>query len=156
MEEAADAIEKALIDLNVTDAGPVSAVGVAKQLNEGAASLDEKGRLTRISMTKQQPPTAARVEWLHSKGLVVIVIIPGRERLKGRQKDYLEEYEIRDSTSTAAQAYSAAHLKTEAQRTLGGAFDLRTATTNNELIAIYRSEISPHLASSLFLPKAKP
>jgi hypothetical protein len=171
MEEAADAIERALIDLNVTDAGPVSAVDVAKQLYEGAARLDEKGRLTRIGMTKQQPPTAARVEWLHSKGLVAIVKKPGRNRLKGRQKDYLEEYEIRDATSnkvlwyahfhyptpsTAAQAYSAAHLKTEAQRTLGGAFDLRTATTNNELIAIYRSEISPHLARSLFLSKAKP
>jgi hypothetical protein len=45
-------------------------------------------------------------------------------------------------------------LKTEAQRTLGGAFDLRTVS-NNELIAIYRSEISPQLARSLFLPKAK-
>jgi hypothetical protein len=171
MEEAASAIENALSDLNITDAGPVSAVGVAKQLNEGAASLDEKGRLTRISMTKQQPPTAARVEWLHNKGLVAIVKNPGRKRLKGRQKDYLEEYEIRDSSSnkvlwyahfhyptpsTATQTYSAAHLKTQAQRTLGGAFDLRTATSNNELIAIYRSEISPHLARSLFLSKAKP
>jgi hypothetical protein len=45
-------------------------------------------------------------------------------------------------------------LKTESQRTLGGAFDLRTAGNNNEMIAIYRSEISPQLARSLFLSKA--
>ncbi|OMQ40856.1 MULTISPECIES: dermonecrotic toxin domain-containing protein [Pseudomonas] len=169
MKEAAAAIEEALTLLNVTEAGPGSAVGVAKQLNEGAASLDEKGRLTRISMTKQQPPTAARVEWLHSKGLIAIVKTPGRKRLKGHRKDYLEEYEIRDassakvlwyahfhypSPSSAVEAYSAAHLKTESQRTLGGAFDLRTAGNNNEMIAIYRSEISPQLARSLFLSKA--
>jgi hypothetical protein len=58
------------------------------------------------------------------------------------------------SPSSAVEAYSAAHLKTESQRTLGGAFDLRTAGNNNEMIAIYRSEISPQLARSLFLSKA--
>ncbi|WP_448118409.1 dermonecrotic toxin domain-containing protein [Pseudomonas serbica] len=169
MEDAATAIEKALTKLNITDGGPGSAVSMAKQLNEGAVSLDQKGLQTRISMTKQQPPTVARVEWLHSQGLVVIVKTAGRKRLKGHRKDYLEEYEVRDASSAkvlwyahfhyptpsaAADAYSAAHLKTEAQRTLGGAFDLRTVS-NNELIAIYRSEISPQLARSLFLPKAK-
>ncbi|MHC8289870.1 dermonecrotic toxin domain-containing protein [Pseudomonas sp. XS1P51] len=170
MEEAAEAIEQALTDKNATDSGPGSAVNLAKQLNEGATTLYEKGRLTRIRMTKLQPPTAARVEWLHSKGLVNIVKTPGRSRLKGHRKDYLEEYEIRDSATndviwyahfhypkpeTAAEGYTAAHLKTVSQRTLGGAFDLRTATTNNELIAIYRSEISPQLAKTLFLSKTR-
>jgi hypothetical protein len=52
--------------------------------------------------------------------------------------------------------YTAAHLKTEAQRKLGGALDLRTAVSNNELIAVYRSEISPKLADELFLSKNHP
>lgn len=141
-----------------------------KQLNEGATSLYEKGRLTRISMTKQQPPTAARVQWLHDKGLVEIVKAPDRSRLKGQKKDYLDEYEIREhvnhevlwyahfhypTADATAADYSAAHLKTKSQRTLGGAFDLRKATSNSELIRIYRSEISPQLARSMFLPKSK-
>nr|WP_314524105.1 DUF6543 domain-containing protein [uncultured Pseudomonas sp.] len=169
MEAAAAAIEQALIDQNVTDAGPGSGVNLVKQLNEGATLLYEKGRLTRISMTKKQLPTAARVEWLHGKGLVEIVKTPGRSLLKGK-KDYLEEYEIREQPSqevlwyahfhypaanTPAADYSVAHLKTKSQRLLGGALDLRKATSNDELITIYRSEISPHLARSLFLSKPK-
>ncbi|MGY2262070.1 hypothetical protein [Pseudomonas sp. SDO55104_S430] len=173
MTQAADGIEKALTDLNATDGGQVSAVDLAKQLNESAANLYEKGRQTRISMTKRQPPTAARVQWLHDKGLVEIVKVPGRNRLKGLRKDYLEEYEIRErgdgkdhvlwyahfhypKPDTPADGYTAAHLKTASQRKLGGGFDLRTATSNSELIAIYRSEISPQLAKALFLSAPKP
>jgi hypothetical protein len=175
LEAAAQAIETALVDKNLTDSGPGSAANLAKRLNEEATSLYEMGRDTLITMIKRQPPTAARVEWLHGKGLVDIVRKPGRTRLKGRRKDYLEEYEIRErgkekdvdavlwyahfhypKPDTAAERYTAAHLKTVAQRTLGGVFDIRTASTNTELIAIYRSEISPQLAKTLFLPKAKP
>ncbi|MCP1498766.1 hypothetical protein J2Y86_003473 [Pseudomonas migulae] len=175
LEAAADAIEKALTDKNLTDSGPGSGTGLARKLNEEATRLYEKGRVTRIDMIKRQLPTAARIEWLHGKGLVDIVRTPGRNRLKGRHKGYLEEYEIRErgagndvsavlwyahfhypKPDTAAEGYTAAHLKTVAQRTLGGAYDWRTAPTNNELIAIYRSEISPQLAKALFLPKAKP
>ncbi|HEF4759167.1 TPA: hypothetical protein SAN82_001576 [Pseudomonas putida] len=176
MTEAANAIEQALTDLNATDGGSVSAVELVKQLNDAATTLGEKGRLTRISMTKRQPPTAARVEWLQDKGLVDIVRTPGRNRLKGPRKDFLEEYEIRErdtgadkagdgtgavlwyahfhypSPDTPAEGYTAAHLKTAAQRKLGGGFD----TSNSELIAIYRSEISPQLARALFLPKSAP
>ncbi|MHC8398141.1 dermonecrotic toxin domain-containing protein [Pseudomonas sp. MDT1-17] len=184
MTEAANAIDKALTDMNATDGGPVSAALLAKQLNEGATGLYEKGRLTRISMIKRQPPTAARVEWLQREGLVDIVKTPGRNRLKGHRKDFLEEYEIHErgtgsgsgigkagdgsgallwyahfhypKLETPAESYTAAHLKTASQRMLGGGFDLKTATSSNELIAIYRSEISPQLAKALFLPTSKP
>ena len=168
MEAAADAIEKALIDKNLTDSGPGSGASLAKRLNEEATRLYEKGRVTRIDMIKRQLPIAARVDWLHERGLVNIVKNVARKQTK-RRKDYFDEYEIRDSSTgnvlwyahfhypkpdTAVGGYTAAHLKTVAQRTLGGAFDWRTARTNNELIAIERSEISPQLARALFLPKA--
>lgn len=169
MTEAAGAIEKALTDLNATDGGQVSAVNLVKQLNEGAASLYEKGRQCRINMIKKQPPTAARVQWLQDQGLVDIVRIPGRTRLKGQRKDFLEEYEIRERAAgdskgglwyahfhypkpdTPADGYTAAHLKTVSQRKLGSGFEMKTAPSNNELIEIYRSEISPQLAKALFL-----
>ncbi|WP_460140637.1 hypothetical protein [Pseudomonas sp. S2_E01] len=170
MTEAADAIENALTDLNATDGGQVSAVNLVKQLNDGAASLYEKGRQCRINMIKKQPPTAARVQWLQDQGLVDIVRIPGRTRLKGQRKDFLEEYEIRERVAgdskgvlwyahfhypkpdTPIDGYTAAHLKTVSQRKLGSGFEMKTAPSNNELIEIYRSEISPQLAKALFLP----
>jgi hypothetical protein len=171
LQEAADTIENALTADNKTEDGPRSAALLAKQLYERATELYEKGRLARIRMTKEQPPTAARVEWLMSRKLIKIVKTPGRRRLKGHKNDYLEEYEIREhdaakvlwyahfhysGPNSPPKTYTAAHLKTEAQRKLGGALDLRTAVSNNELIAVYRSEISPKLADELFLSKNHP
>ncbi|MNP84384.1 hypothetical protein D3C76_1836720 [compost metagenome] len=57
---------------------------------------------------------------------------------------------------SAPKTYTAAHLKTESQRLLGGALDQRKPVSNNELIAVYRSEISPKLADELFLSKNNP
>ena len=47
-------------------------------------------------MVKHQAPTAERVEWLHSQGLIRIVKVVSRRALKGPNKGYLDEYEIRD------------------------------------------------------------
>jgi hypothetical protein len=47
-------------------------------------------------------------------------------------------------------AFTAAHLKLQDQRLMAGAFDLQSATSNPQVIAIYRSAISPQLARSLF------
>lgn len=88
-----------------------------------------------------------------------------RRRLKGSRKDYLDEYEVLDQktrevlwyahfhyadATAAVGSFTAAHLKTKAQRRLAGAFDVR-GESDQELIAIYRSEISRALATSLFL-----
>ncbi|MFJ2692261.1 hypothetical protein [Pseudomonas sp. NPDC087336] len=171
LEAAANSIEDALTDNNATDEGPSSAALLAKQLTERATELFDKGRLARIRMTKEQPPTAARIEWLMSKKLITIAKSPGRRQLKGHKNDYLEEYEIREQGTakvlwyahfhysgpdSAPEAYTAAHLKTESQRLLGGALDSRAPVSNNELIAVYRSEISPKLAQDLFLSTNNP
>jgi hypothetical protein len=171
LQEAAKAIDEALISSNATDDGPGSAVTLIKQLSDGATRLYSQGRTTRISMTKLQPPTAERVQWLQSEGQVDIVRNPGRRLLKSRKKDYLEEYEVRDHTSknvlwyahfhyaqpaAPVQTFTAAHLKTVQQRLLGGASEARSANDDLHAIAIYRSEISPQLAASLFFAKVLP
>lgn len=168
LNEAANVIDEALTSSNSTEGGPGSAVTVAKQLNDEATRLYSKGQQVRVSMTKQQPPTAGRVQWLHEQGEVQIVKTPGRRLLKSRKKDYLDEYEIRDANDQSAlwyahfhygdsgapvQRFTAAHLKTAEQRHLGGAREARGTNDNLRVISIYRSEISPQLAKALFFAK---
>ncbi|MHC8397749.1 dermonecrotic toxin domain-containing protein [Pseudomonas sp. LB3P93] len=168
LQEAARAIDEALTASNSTEGGPGSAVTLTKQLNDGATKLYNQGRVTRISMTKLQPPTAERVRWLQSEGQVDIVKSPGRRLLKNRKRDYLEEYEIRDRSTkkvlwyahfhysepaSPAQTFTAAHLKTVQQRLLGGASESRNANDDLQAISIYRSEISLQLATTLFFAK---
>ena len=171
LQEVAKAIDEALIASNSVDDGPGSAVTLVKQLNDAATRLYHQGRTTRISMTKLQPPSAERIQWLQSEGQVDIVKNPGRRLLKSRKKDYLEEYEVRDHTSknvlwyahfhysepaSPVQTFTAAHLKTVQQRLLGGAFEARSANDDLHAISIYRSEISPQLATALFFAKVLP
>jgi hypothetical protein len=142
LEEAAKAINAALIQSNAT----------LDHTNEAQPVLTQ---------------LATRVEWLHSKGEVDIVHVGDRRRLKGQRRDYLQEYEVREATTARVlwyahfhyaqlkdevQAYTAAHLKTREQRLLGSV-DIGASTSNQEAIEIYRSRISPQLARSLFLPK---
>lgn len=92
--------------------------------------------------------------------------MPGaRSKLAGRHKGYLKEYEILDTQSANAlwyahfhykdlvspeETYTAAHLKTKAQRRLGGKYQPTGRGDERDNIAVYRSEISPQLARSLF------
>ncbi|OPA82973.1 hypothetical protein BFW86_28580 [Pseudomonas fluorescens] len=164
LERAANAIETALTQRNLTESDRPPAAALNRKLSESAARLFALGKSTRIHMTKQQPPTAARLEWLHNEGQVVINKTVTRRRLKGPEKNYLDEYEIRDvqdnavlwyahfhypSPKVAAQEFAAAHLKNRDQQKLGGAVE-RRGSTDRDQIAIYRSEISPTLAKSLF------
>jgi hypothetical protein len=165
LRDAMGRIDKALIAGNHTESKTVSATALRQQLDREASALYAKGRSTRIEMTKQQAPTAARVEWLKSKNEVLIPKATERRRLKGPRKDYLLEYEIRDKNTGKVlwyahfhyanpadplEAFTAAHLKTVDQRRLGGAYDWRETRSNQELIAIHRSTISRALATSLF------
>lgn len=164
MERAVSRIEEALTQRNLTESDRPSAATTNKQLNDTAQRLYELGTTTRISMTKQQPPTAARVEWLFDQGLVSIAKVVTRRRLKGPGKDFLDEYEIRDhqthnvlwyahfhytSAQAAAEDYLAGHLKTREQQKQGGSLQ-RTDLNDRDQIAIYRSQIGSKLAKSLF------
>jgi hypothetical protein len=161
LDENARNLEQARLRANTTDEPPA----VIAELNEARDRLYAEGYRIRVEMIKRQPPTAARVEWLLSKDEIDIVSVGDRRRLKGPRRDYLQEYEIRErrtqkplwyahfhyaSLDAAVDAFTAAHLKLLEQRRMAGAFDLRSATSNPQVIAIYRSEISPQLARSLF------
>lgn len=165
--QTAQALEKAVLRSNTTDGPAGTASTLTTELNEARERLYAEGNRIRIEMTKNQPPTAARLQWLLSKDEIDIVRNVERRRLKGPRRDYLQEYEIRErrtrkilwyahfhytSLDAPADAFTAAHLKLRDQRLLAGAFDLRSATSNPQVIAIYRSEISPQLARTLFFP----
>ncbi len=170
LEHAANNVDAALTQRNLTAVDRPRAAALNKKLTDAATRLTELGNSTRISMTKQQPPTAARLEWLRNEGHVTIKKVGARRRLKGPGKDYLDEYEIRDTENkavlwyahfhypsllAAVEEFSAAHLKTRDQQKLGGAFE-RKSTNDREQIAIYRSEISSTLAKSLFFDSGAP
>lgn len=164
MEQAVTNIEEALTQRNLTESDRPSAATLNRKLNDAVQRLYALGTSTRISMSKQQPPTAARVEWLHSQGAVNIAKVITRRRLKGADKNYLDEYAISDhhtqevlwyahfhyeSPQAELDHFTAGHLKTRDQQKLGGAIH-RTGLNDRDQIAIYRSEISPQLARSLF------
>ena len=48
------------------------------------------------------------------------------------------------------ESFTAGHLKTVEQRRLGGAYEWREGSSNQELIAIHRSAISRTQAAALF------
>ena len=164
LERAVATIEAALTRLNLTESDRPSAATLNQQLSAAAERLYELGTQTRVGMTKQQAPTAARVEWLHGLGQVKITKVVSRRRLKGPGKNYLDEYEVRDhqthqvlwyahfhyrSPEAAVEDYVAGHLKTREQQKLGSLFR-HTSLSEREEIAIYRSEISLPLAKKLF------
>ena len=165
LRDAMDKIDKALTSGNHVESKTASAIEVRQQLESEATALYAKGRTARIEITKQQVPTAARVEWLYSKQEVTITRSTERRRLKGPRKDYLLEYPILDKQSGKVlwyahfhyanpddplPSFTAAHLKTVEQRRLGGAYVEREGRSNQELIAIHRSVISHAQAASLF------
>jgi hypothetical protein len=165
LRDAMDKIDKALTSGNHVESKTASATEVRQQLESEATALYATGRTARIELTKQQPPTAARVEWLYSKQEVTITRSTERRRLKGPRKDYLLEYPILDKQSGKVlwyahfhyanlddplPSFTAAHLKTVEQRRLGGAYVEREGRSNQELIAIHRSVISHAQAASLF------
>lgn len=170
LREANADIDKALTASNLTADLKKPTEELGHKLDEAASSLDEKGTSTRVSMVKQQPPTAAGVQWLKEKGEVTISQTVTRRRLKGPDLGFLDEYEIRDAHTNKVVCYAhfhyssvkapvtpfpVGHMKTVAQRRMGGAYEPRFLS-NQALIEIHRSGISDKSARALFLTPATP
>jgi hypothetical protein len=165
LEQASQTIESASNASNETD--NTAAVTVTQRLNEEVKRLYSEARRVNIEMLKARPPTAAHLEILSSEDEISIEPVGKRQKL-GAKKGFLQEYEIRDKKTrqplwyahfhyedrgTKDEPYTTAHLKTLAQRRLGGAFDERAATPE-QAREIYRSKIGPQLARALFLNPA--
>ncbi|QXH75905.1 dermonecrotic toxin domain-containing protein [Pseudomonas salmasensis] len=164
LESASNDIEEALTRRNLTESDHASAASTNRQLNEAAQRFYRLGKKNYLEMIKHQAPTAERVEWLHSQGLIRIVKVVSRRALKGPNKDYLDEYEIRDKESgrvlwyahfhyatkdAALEDFTADHLKTREQKGLGGSHQ-RTGPNDWDIIEIHRRKIGDQLAKSLF------
>ncbi|QHC98551.1 hypothetical protein PspR84_29235 [Pseudomonas sp. R84] len=170
LREANAAIDEALTRSNLTADLKRPTEALSHKLDEAANALDAKGTSTRIRMVKQQPPTAAGVQWLKDMGEVTISQTVTRRRLKGQARDFLDEYAIGDAHThkvlcyahfhySSAQApvtpFPVGHMKTVAQRLMGGAYEPRFLN-NQALINIHRSGISDKSARALFLTPATP
>lgn len=171
LSDTAKAIDQALTSGPSSHAQAGTATQLKQKIETAVKRLKTEGHTLRVNMTKRQLPTAPRVEWLLAQQEVTIEVIPGRRQLKGSKKDFLQEYEIRDRKSkavlwyahfhyeradTADEFFSAAHLKTKEQRLLGSGYSLENASSTQEVIAIYRSEIGVPLAKTLFFPVKPP
>ncbi|WP_277759892.1 DUF6543 domain-containing protein [Pseudomonas sp. A34-9] len=170
LREANAAIDEALTTSNLTADLKKPTEELGHKLDEAANSLEEKGTSTRVMLVKQQPPTAAGVQWLKDQGEVKILQTVTRRRLKGADLGFLDEYEIRDAHNNKVVCYAhfhyssvkapvapfpVGHMKTVAQRRMGGAYEPRFLS-NQALIEIHRSGISDSSARSLFLTPATP
>ncbi|ASV35757.1 hypothetical protein CI807_06045 [Pseudomonas sp. NS1(2017)] len=165
LERASQDIEAALTASNQTESSTPSAVVTNRNLEEAVKKLYREGKRIKIDVLKRRPPQAAHVELLLREGEVTVDPPAGpRIKLSGRDKGFLQEYAVVDTKTKrplwyahfhyttltgAEEAYTAAHLKTRSQRLMKGKFEPLSD------IAIYRSEIGPQLARSLFL-KARP
>jgi len=165
LERASQDIEAALTASNQTESSTPSAAVTNRNLEEAIKKLYREGKRVKIDVLKRRPPQAAHVELLLREGEVTVDPPAGaRIKLSGRDKGFLQEYAVVDTKTKrplwyahfhyttltgAEEAYTAAHLKTRSQRLMKGKFEPLSD------IAIYRSEIGPQLARSLFL-KAKP
>lgn len=170
LDELARQIEQALTAGNDTDrsAAGQDAALQAKALLEQAKHLRDEGRRLRVQMTLAQLPTVSRVAYLKAQGEVSLHRLqprkPTRKR-KGHAQDFLQEYEIHDKAGQLLWVahfhyatldaepglYTAAHLKTAAQRFEGGQYQLPADADNERVIQIYRSQIDSRSARALFL-----
>ncbi|WP_044901745.1 hypothetical protein [Pseudomonas sp. CFII64] len=138
----------------------------ASDLRAAAARLTSEGRNLRVAMIKRQPPTAARVSYLHRQNEVNIARVDGRKNMSGSKRDdFIQEYSLRDrdnqllwwahfhygSEDADPQSYTGAHLKLPDQRLLSYKALVRAAKDNREVVNIYRSTISKEVAQRLFL-----
>ncbi|MBC3948196.1 dermonecrotic toxin domain-containing protein [Pseudomonas folii] len=137
-----------------------------QELTAAAARLKDQGRLIRIAMIKAQPPTAARINYLHQQREIDISSFGSRKNMSGaRRDDFLQEFAIRDkdhqllwwahfhytTENASPDAFTAAHLKLPAQRLLGYKALVRAAKANQDVVSIYRSSIGKEVAQRLFL-----
>lgn len=146
--------------------GDVDGGVLISELRDTAARMIQEGRTLRIAMIKRQPPTAARISYLHHQSEIDIARIGPRINLSGvRRDDFMQEYSIRDkqhqllwwahfhyaSEDAAPAAFTAAHLKLPGQRKMGYKSLIRAAKDNKAVVDIYRSAIGRDMAQRLFL-----
>lgn len=137
------------------------------ELQAGAKQLQTLGRMTRIAMVKSKLPSVGAVEYLLEEEEIGIRKVGGRiDCSEGKGTDFLQEYEIRDTSNNqvlwyahfhymkkdaAADAFTKAHLKTAAQRRQGLAFQKSQQQSGQAVDRIWRGDIGSVAARKFFL-----
>ncbi|SES99632.1 hypothetical protein SAMN03159512_00982 [Pseudomonas sp. NFR09] len=170
LEQAVEAIDRALTQSNITDDDTLSASTVNKALTAAIAELYNRSRNHVRRLYKKLPPTTQSVEWLLEHDEITIRKTVSRRRLKGPRPDFLDEYSITERSSgsplwyahfrysaswTPAKNYIAARLKTVAEQRQGRIADTTTGLSETQRIDFYLSEISLEQARRLFFEKRR-
>ncbi len=129
---------------------------MVRRLEDSATQLDALGRRLRIEQTKAtQNPTAGHLEYLKSEGEVTVkwsrVLDPAKNK-QGQPIEYLEEYQISDSTTGNALWYAHFHFKKRPRQQFGGleAGHLKTASERNQKANAWRGPLTEAQANALF------
>ncbi|WP_157832175.1 dermonecrotic toxin domain-containing protein [Pseudomonas sp. S09G 359] len=137
-----------------------------ENMRDAALRLNTHGKELRISASLQLPPTHANLEYLLLQDQVQIASLGQRLPMRGEQRDFIQEYAINDkkgfplwyahfhypSATTPKLAYTAAHLKTRAQRKHSYQSLLSNAHDSQSIVNVHRGLIGRNLAERRFLP----
>jgi len=151
------------------------AIRLASELKSKALVMISKGRDVRIKMCKMQDPRISSLSYLLDEEQISIHKMGNRKPIRGKNsKDWLQEYEIKDKTTTPPstlwyahfyyekenspfdsiiinkQGKPAAHLKTKAQRLMGLKMQTTQEQRGDKIIDIIRSEINLASAKKFF------
>lgn len=135
-------------------------------LRQSARRLFDEGHATRIQLSLDLPPTNSNLQFLLDQRLVQLASIGKRIALRGERQDFMQEYAINDRqgfpiwyahfhyplADTPSLNYSAAHLKTKAQRKLNYFSQVKDAQGEHATVNVHRGEIGKDLARRWFVP----
>ena len=167
LEQAAEAIEEALTQVNATESEQPAAAALRKKLNDAVQALYGQANEQVQTLIKQQPPTLTRVEWLISRHLISVKKPVKRRRLKSATKDYLDEYTLTDESTQTVLWYAHFHystsdapldrflrarLKTPQEQAQGQAADDVQGLNAQQQVDFYRSTINLAQAKRVFFP----
>lgn len=148
-------------------------------LRNKANELSKKGQGIRVTMILNNAPNASDLAYLDNRGLLQIRKTRSRVVVNNtagaasanrpqRMRDYLDEFEIRaggkiwayahmhyPAADTAAEHFSAAHLKTPEQRYLGAGAQ-GEAQAQGQRLAIHRGELYGPLVRKIFFTEPAP
>lgn len=165
LEQASSNIKEALTQGNATESHKDSAALVDRKLNEAAQALYKEASRYKSLLFKKHPPTVHALEWLLRNQEVVIKKTVTRRRLKGPEKDYLDEYTIHNREDHSvlwyahfhystdwvpAKAFLRARLKTPQEHARGAESDTLNGLGEKQKTAVYLSDINLDQARRLF------
>ena len=154
-----------LIQAQAESARTVADQTLVADLREAGRRLSARGKALRIQLSLELPPTHGNLEYLIGEKQVSVSRWNVRFQLKGERRDFIQEYAVNDqqgkplwfahfhypAANTPKAGYTAAHLKTAAQRTQSYYSLLAQAQSPQTVVDVHRGLIGKALAERWFL-----